>query len=147
MGVEKVLINIENFLGIKCTHQSVKNSRCNFCPDCGEKIVVRWVSIKCKQCGHLRAAVRRNFHLIFPKKNFCFYCGSDKWVHQYYFDSNIPDKLREISIKQAVTDKENPFKTAQVNTYTNIWVEKPQTVEKKFKSNVIKAGMKREQKG
>lgn len=139
MGVKKILINIENFLGIKCTHPSVKNDSCNFCPDCGKKIILRWVSIKCRQCGHLRTAQNKNSYSIVPKKDFCCHCGSDKWGYQYYFDSNIPDKLREISVKQVVTYKENPFSDNNIHAYTNIWVEKPQTNEKKFKSNVIKA--------
>lgn len=143
MNIKKIIINIEDFFGIKCTHQSVKNDSCNFCPDCGKKIVVRWVSIKCKQCGHLRIAQNKNlyfnFYLIRPKKNFCCYCGSDKWAYQYYYDSNIPDKLYEISVKQVMIDKENPFKNNNINVSTDIWIEKPQNNERKFKSNVIKA--------
>jgi len=139
MGMEKILVKVENFLGIKCSHKSVKNDSCNFCPDCGKKISVRWVSIKCRQCGHLRIAAYKNARLIAPKKNFCYYCGSDNWGYQYYSDSNIPDKLREISVKQVIVEKENPFKDSCINTYTNIWVENPQPSEKKFKSNIIKS--------
>jgi len=139
MSVKKILINIENSLGIKCVHESVKNDSCNFCPDCGKKVNVRWVSIKCKQCGHLRTAVNKSLQSIVPKKDFCCYCGSDKWAYQYYFDSNIPDKLREISVKQVVTVKENPFRDNNINFDTKIWVEKPATDGKKYKSNVIKA--------
>jgi predicted RNA-binding Zn-ribbon protein involved in translation (DUF1610 family) len=140
MSVKNLLINIENFLGIiKCTHRSVKNYSCNFCPDCGQKVIVRWVSIKCRQCGHLRTAGNKNLNLIVPKKIFCCYCGSDKWSYQYYYDSNIPDKLREISLKQVVIEKENPFKDNNINVDTKIWIEKPQNNQKKYKSNVIKA--------
>jgi len=139
MSVNKILVNIEVFLGIKCNHGSVKNDSFNFCPDCGKKIVARWVSIKCRQCGHLRSAKTANLNSIFPEKNFCCYCGSDKWTCQYYYDSNIPDKLCEISIKQIIEKKENPFKDNNVKSYTDIWIEKPENNEKKYKSNVIKA--------
>jgi len=137
MGVKKILINIENSLGIKCAHESVKNDSCNFCPDCGKKVTVKWVSIKCKQCGHLRTALNKGLNST--KKDFCCYCGSDKWAYQYYFDSNIPDKLREISVKQVVTVKENPFRDNAINFDTRVWVEKPAADEKKHRSNVIKA--------
>lgn len=138
MNVKKALINIEELLGIKCPHRSVKSDSCNFCPDCGKKVKVRWVSIKCRQCGHLRTAANKNSHSIAPKKDFCCYCGSSKWDYQYYYDSNIPDKLREISVKQVVTHKENPFKDNKINVQTDIWIEKPQTNQNNYKSNVIK---------
>lgn len=144
MNINKILANVEKFVGIKCTHRSVKSDSCNFCPDCGKKIIARWVSIKCRKCGLLRTAKKSGLHSIVPKKNFCAHCGSAIWGYQYYYDSNIPDKLREISVKQIIENKENPFIYNNIGSDTKIWVENPQNNNKKYKSNVIKANIKRE---
>ncbi len=141
MSVKKLLLNIEDFFGIQCQHRAVKNYNCSYCPDCGKKVAVRWVSIKCKQCGQLRKASNKNLFSITPKKDFCFNCGSSKWMYQYYYDSNIPDKLREISVKQVVTRNENPFRDTRIDFDTKIWVENPQgkSFGQKYRSNVIKS--------
>lgn len=137
--MNKILANIENLMGINCKHRAVKSENSNYCPDCGKKVVIKLVCIKCRQCGHLRRAVNKKFSGIIPKRKFCSYCGCKKWGFQYYYDSNIPDKIREISVKQVFLDKENPFTVQNINKNTDIWIEKPANNGKTFKSNVIKA--------
>lgn len=136
MNVNKALSSVEKFLKLKCDHQSAENSDCNFCPDCGKRIETKWLSIKCQKCGHLRTAKKSNESII-PEKHFCFNCGSDRWGYQYYYDYNIPDKLKEISVKQIVEVEENPFDKSNDNS-TKIWVETPFHKEKKFHKNIIK---------
>ncbi len=138
MNTKNLLTKVEKFLGVECTHKSVNNYSCKFCPDCGKKVVIKLVSIKCMECGHLRTAVNSGYNHIVPQKEFCCFCGSSEWSYQYYFDSTIPDKLREISVSQVMEDKENPFRFENTDNFTNVWVEKPQREQRIYKSNVIK---------
>jgi hypothetical protein len=140
MGVDinKILYNIKKISGMACEHKSVTSPNCNFCPDCGEKIVCRWVSIKCKHCGELREAHKKESMEITPAKKFCCRCGSHEWNYEYYFESNIPPQIRKISVQQIISDRENPF-GKNIDFSTEIWVEQPQNNGKRFKKSVIKA--------
>jgi len=138
MNSKNILAKISKFLGVDCTHKSVRDDRFKFCPDCGKKVVVKQVCIKCMECGRLRKAVKPDYKNILPAKKFCTFCGSSKWTYEYYYDANIPEKLREISVKQVTEDKENPFIYNHADNYTDIWIEKPQNESGYYKSNVIK---------
>lgn len=107
----------------KCTHSAAKAKNCNYCPDCGEKIVQKWAIIRCKTCGHYRKPVIDNFNKIKPAKKYCFNCGSITWDVQYYFESTIPEKMKVIAVKQVFKDEENNiFKTKESNV--KIWLSK-----------------------
>lgn len=143
MSTKKLMTKIEKFLGMECTHNSVKRDGQKFCPDCGKKVTVKHVCIKCMECGHLRNPVKSDGQTIKPEKKYCSFCGSSQWTYQYYYDSTIPDKLREISVKQVIEDKENPFAYNETDNFTDIWIEPPVNNGKSYKSNVIKANRNR----
>ncbi len=137
-AAKKMVKKVCEFLSIKCNHSSVKNDRCNYCPDCGSKIIIKWVNIKCKQCGHFRKPKKQSFLNLKPIRKFCSYCGSDKWGYQYYYDSNIPDKLRTISVKKIVTEIPDNFEFGSMTSHTNIWVDNNISPLPKRTKNIIK---------
>lgn len=142
MNIKKTMSNIQEFLNIKCPHKSAENKDCNFCPDCGKKVTAKWTSIKCNQCGQIRAAKKNAVNSIIPEKNFCGNCGSESRSYRYYYDYNIPDKLKEISVKSIVEFEENPFLASEFST--QILVENPFECKKNFRNgNVIKVSAKK----
>ena len=139
MNTKNILSKIEKIFGIQCEHKSVMNYNYKFCPDCGKKVTIKHVCVKCMQCGHLRSAIISGAKNISPRKEYCRFCGSGDWTFEYYFDSNIPDKLREISVKLVIEDKDNIFAARNADNFTNIWIEKPQAYQRFRRSNIIKA--------
>ena len=112
----------KNLLNIKCTHSSAKMKNCKYCPDCGKKIVHKWIVIKCRLCGHYRKPLIDLFEKIKPVKKYCFHCGSDKWGYQYYYESFIPDRMKLISVKKIQTEKEYNNKFGALTENTKIWI-------------------------
>lgn len=108
-----------------CKHNSAMMRNCKYCPDCGKKIIHKWVTIKCRVCGHYRKPAFALLGKIKPVKKYCFNCGSEKWDYQYYYESTIPDRMKTISLKQIQTVEEfnNRFKTQEENT--KVWVDTP----------------------
>ena len=123
----------------KCTHKSAKNGNCNYCPDCGKKVEAKWINIKCSKCGHIRAAKKAPSEKILPEKDYCCNCGSKMWSLYYYYEYNIPEKLKEISVKKIEEVEDNPFKSAPDITQTRVWVDKPFYNQEAFHRNIIKA--------
>ncbi|OGI01533.1 MAG: hypothetical protein A2Y25_03445 [Candidatus Melainabacteria bacterium GWF2_37_15] len=111
-------------LDMNCDHSSAKAKNCNYCPDCGKKIVHKWVTIKCRECGHYRKPTLDIFGRIKPVKRFCFNCGSDKWNYQYYMESTIPDKMKVISIQKIQTEEEHNSRFKNINRQTKVWVSR-----------------------
>lgn len=108
----------------KCSHSSAAAKNCKYCPDCGKKIMHKWVVIKCRLCGHYRKPVLDIFERIKPAKKYCFNCGADKWNYQYYYESTIPDRMKAISIKKIQTEEEYKNRFKSRDSQTRIWISR-----------------------
>jgi len=111
-------------LNRNCTHKSAILKNCKYCPDCGEKIFHKWVTIKCRGCGHYRKPAYDIFKNLKPAKKYCFNCGCDKWNFQYYYESTIPDKMKLVSVKQIQTEQEYNERFKNPYQKTSVWVNK-----------------------
>lgn len=112
-------------LNKKCNHSSAIARNCKYCPDCGKKIVHKWVTIQCNLCGHYRKPETSLLGRIKPVKKYCFNCGATDWSYQYYYESTIPDKMKEISLKQAHTQQEHDNRFLSSDRKTRIWISRP----------------------
>ena len=120
--MNKLLTFLKKFLNIKCSHSAAIIQNCKYCPDCGKKIVPEWIIIKCKSCGHYREPSINYSDEIKPLKKYCFYCGSSEWTTQSYYEPNIPDSMKSISIKRNRAEERYTSNFGNLTTKTKIWV-------------------------
>ena len=140
MGIFKMIEKIiRNLLCLQCRHKSVNQyKKGDFCPDCGMKIKLGWITLRCSMCKSLLLPQIDNFDNIFPLHKFCPDCGSDKWYSCCKNNLETSESLYSIVIKEALDENLN-----SENSSTNVWIEKennPNLI--KFKTNIIKARKK-----
>ncbi|HSA06822.1 MAG TPA: hypothetical protein P5556_06560 [Candidatus Gastranaerophilales bacterium] len=121
--MNKLLENFKNIFKINCNHFSARAKDCKFCPDCGKKIVSRWILIKCQACGHYRKPVIDSFGKIKPLKKYCFYCGYTRWKPENYYEPTIPDSLKSIAIKKIETEKKQNLNFGNLTKKSKIWID------------------------
>lgn len=121
--MEKFLEYLKSIFRLKCSHNTAGNKNCKYCPDCGKKVVCRWIVIKCKSCGHYRTPLIDRAANIKPAKKYCFFCGSDKWTNHNYYEATIPDSLKSISARHIEAEEEHKF--GSLTAKTKIWVSFP----------------------
>jgi len=121
--MRKLLQYFKELLTDKCAHNGAKTKNCKYCPDCGKKVEFKWVTVKCDFCGHYRKPVTDWQNKLKPEKKYCFYCGSDNWSYQNYYESNIPDRMKTIAVKKIAPDKE--YKFGSLTCKTKVWISKP----------------------
>ncbi len=116
-----MLLNyIKNIFTSKCCHEEAKSKNCKYCPDCGKRVVRKWAIIKCKSCGHYRKPQIDIYETVKPEKKYCFFCGSEKWVAHNYYDTNIPDSLKSISLVKVNDFEKQDF--GSLTGKTKIWI-------------------------
>lgn len=63
--------------GKKCLHKKmVPLSAGSFCPDCGKKIEISWLILRCKCCKSRRKA-KVIFNSVVPDDKYCIKCGEE----------------------------------------------------------------------
>jgi hypothetical protein len=129
---------IKAILSSECRHPHINQFNSgNFCPDCGQKIKVNWITIKCQQCRSLRLLKLTNHNEIIPLDRYCTNCGSEKWFSTRTEKLNISEYMYGVLLKEVV-EEEN----ASVQSKTDVWVERADKLETKPFNNVIKASKK-----
>lgn len=121
--MKKIVEYFKSIYNIKCSHSTACSENCKFCPDCGQRVVYRWIVIKCGRCGHYRQPVFNWLKEIKPSSKYCFFCGSDKWTVENYFQTNIPDGLKSIAMKKFEPQQERRF--GSLTGKTKVWVSVP----------------------
>ena len=136
MRMMKIIDKIfENLSASKCLHSGVNQfGNTHFCPDCGNKIMLSWYTVRCGNCKSLRMPKRNFFGRIMPLKKFCSICGAKEW---YMNKSNVLDITESF---YAIAHKEIFDKNSVENDNTSVWVEQ-EKVGNMFKpgQNIIKA--------
>ncbi len=112
----------------ECKHTAAHIGNCRYCPDCGKHIEAKWVTIKCDGCGHYRKPIIDKSGKTKAANKYCFYCGSIKFSLQNYYETNIPDRMKAISLKKIEAIKDYSF--GSLTEKTKIWISKPDYAKK-----------------
>lgn len=126
---------IKAILSIECKHKKINNfNNGNHCPDCGNKIKISWITIRCQSCKAIRKVKIKNINEIVPLNKYCINCGSKKWFSICSDEINFSDRGYGIAIKEIIKEDNISDKSK-----TEVWVEKSEKLETKRYSNVIKS--------
>ncbi|MDD3014221.1 MAG: hypothetical protein PHC34_11010 [Candidatus Gastranaerophilales bacterium] len=129
---------INAILRNECKHPHINQFNSgNHCPDCGQKIKISWITIRCQQCKVLRMPKSNNYYEIVPLDKYCTNCGSERWFSNHSEKLDVSEYMYGISLKEVV-EGEN----ASVQSKTDVWVEQADKSGAKRFSNVIKASRK-----
>lgn len=103
-----------------CKHQKVTpySTGC-FCPDCGKKIKISWVMVRCKCCSTKRHA-RVIFNNIKPREKYCIKCGSS----EFYMERK--DFIEYYELEYSVISKKETNDSIDVKEVLQIWIENEQ---------------------
>jgi len=126
---------IKAILSTECKHPHINQFNSgNHCPDCGQKINICWITIKCQQCKNLRMPKITADNKIVPLETYCTNCGSEKWFSNRTDKLNFSEYMYGIVLKEIVEEENR-----SVESTTAVWVEQTDKLETKPFNNVIKA--------
>lgn len=132
--LERLNQRFKIFLINKCNHHKVDqfNSK-SHCPDCGQKIKISWIILRCGNCKTPRMPLVDKKGKISPKEKYCSVCGADMWFLSRTESLKFTEYKYGIIRKNVVTEERTSGKSR-----TDVWVE-GESQEIKRSSNVIKA--------
>lgn len=132
--LERLNQKFKLFLINKCNHQNVDQFSSNsHCPDCGQKIKISWIMLRCGNCKAPRMPLVDKRGKIVPKEKYCSKCGADVWFLSRAENLKFTEYKYGIIRKNVVTEESTSGKSR-----TDVWVEgEPQEIKRS--SNVIKA--------
>jgi len=126
---------IRELLHGECKHPHVNQFNSgNYCPDCGQKIQISYITIRCQQCKTLRMPKVTCQNEIIPLDKYCTNCNSEKWFSKRSEKINFSEHMYAMFLKEVVEEQNTPFQSK-----TDVWVEQADKSETKPYSNVIKA--------
>jgi len=102
----------------KCSHRNFSPfSGGDFCPDCGKRIEITWLLLRCSCCNSKRKS-RVAFNTITPLNKFCVKCGEtdcyiEKKENPEFFD-----------IEYAIVSKREKDANLRSGEVLQIWIEK-----------------------
>lgn len=111
---------LRNFLKRKrCKHPKVNEYHMGgYCPDCGEKISIKWQTVICQDCNNLLMQKVKNGK-ISPLNKFCSTCGSSNWYIKSAYRISISERFYAHYIKEI--DNDNIINLNQEKT--EVWVD------------------------
>lgn len=114
------------FQKVKCNHEKVTPlSKCNYCPDCGVEIKIKWHLVRCGCCNTKRQGFS-SYNKIFPTDTYCEKCGE-----KHFYIENI-ERIEFYELSMAVWTKEQISQKSELNSKTQVWVD-----EKVLTTNLI----------
>lgn len=113
-----------------CAHEKITpDSIGNFCPDCGQEIILSWYILRCKCCSAKRQS-NLIINSILPTEKFCSKCGSKEFVIEKQ------DKLNFYDYNYAVLIKEETAKIS-LKSKIQIWIENENSSANYLKPKLI----------
>lgn len=125
---------IRKLFGGKCSHNSVNQyEKGSYCPDCGNKIKLSWIILRCQQCKALRMSKVNPNGDITPLKEYCSDCGNQSWFSRKKDTLDVFESFYAIAVKEIINEK-----TAKSNS-TYVWVDNPDNSVTMQRGKIIKA--------
>lgn len=123
-----------HFLSFECRHNSINQfQKSTYCPDCGEKVRINWITIKCQKCRSLRMPQTNGYGDVWPQKKHCASCGSPEWYSIRKESLALNETFFAVPVKDIVKEEKN-------KPSTSVWVDKPVGLSRmKPPKNIIKA--------
>ena len=123
-----------HFLSFECRHNAINQfQESTYCPDCGEKVKINWITIKCKKCKNLRMPQLNGYGDVWPQKKYCANCGSAEWYSIKKESLSLNETFFSVPVKDIIVQEKN-------RPTTNVWVDKPVGLSRiKPLKNIIKA--------
>lgn len=115
------------FISVFAPHKVCKHTRVNpllpfekHCPDCGQRVVVKWYFIKCADC-HTKRPGLELFDDLVPHDKHCKRCGYDG----YEIEEKETIAVFEYSYAtfKLVVDEAYLYETEHVESTTEVWLE------------------------
>ena len=91
-----------------------------YCPDCGERVVVKWYFIKCADC-HTKRTGSYLFGELVPHDKHCKRCGYE--AYEIEEKENIAVFEYSYATFKLVVDEEYIPEFDQVKSKTEVWLE------------------------
>lgn len=105
----------------KCSHRKLTPLTFgDFCPDCGKKIEISWMILRCKCCNSKRKA-RVIFNTIRPEDKFCSKCGDSEC------EIERKQTLEFFDVEFAVISKKETGTPVKNREVLQIWIEKEES--------------------
>ncbi|OGI01369.1 MAG: hypothetical protein A2Y25_02630 [Candidatus Melainabacteria bacterium GWF2_37_15] len=109
-----------------CKHKNITPfSAGNFCPDCGKKIEISWLILRCSCCQSKRQA-GVVFNSVVPRSKYCIKCGTSECY------TEKKEQIEFYDFEYAVISKKEADNNLCNKEILQIWVEQERNSNYQF---------------